>query len=185
MKLVSSLSDEEVRKRDDELKRKQAEAERERVALSAEWALKELAANVARIIRGAGHPHKLIEQMHKSIVTMKAYADLNGEWPSDFDIHKWLDAERPREKYSDDARGDYAYGRDFAERVIHRGVLQIVASRLVQQLPQERTGENEFSSGLRLLATAEEDYKQRLRAQEEAARTGKPRTPRKRDEVIL
>jgi hypothetical protein len=61
-----------------------------------------------------------------------------------------------------------------AEHTIYRGALQTLASELIGQNTQQRSGENEFHQGLRQLERIREE-----RMRKEAARASQP-TPRKR-----
>ena len=63
--------------------------------------------------------------------------------------------------------------REYAERDIISGVLQLVASRLVGQMSQETIGRHEMYGGIKALADLrEEERKARARAVKEAHPTG-------------
>jgi len=48
------------------------------------WPLKRLAANVLRIVRGAGRPEELGRQCAEVVKAYRDYHDALGEWPSSF-----------------------------------------------------------------------------------------------------
>jgi hypothetical protein len=46
------------------------------------WPLRELAANLIRIVRGAGKSHELLDQMTRVMKAMQEYCEAVGAWPS-------------------------------------------------------------------------------------------------------
>lgn len=105
------------------------------------WPLRDLAANMIRVARGAGKPAQLYEQMIDVVRTMKAYLDHRHGEHLEADIREALEiATSPPDNYRDD-------GWSSAERRIVRGSLQVAASKLVCQAPQEAAGKNEIMEG--------------------------------------
>ncbi|MCJ2086228.1 hypothetical protein MKK88_09500 [Methylobacterium sp. E-005] len=77
----------------------------------------------------------------------------------------------------DEARweADGTIDRDLAEQDIRRACLQVVASMLLNQNPQQCRGESDFSDGLRRLEAARE----RSRAYHQAQYASAPRARKK------
>ena len=152
------------------------------------WAIRDTAANMLRIIRGAGKPYELLMQMKKAIDSAIKFQELHGHWPTDVIIDD-LQVEdemetflaRGREGTTDQATidgwwKDGTFDRMMAEHTIYRGALQAIASELIGQNTQQRRGENEFHGGLRRWIEIREE---RIRKDREAARVNRP-APRKR-----
>jgi hypothetical protein len=154
------------------------------------WAIRDTAANMLRIIRGAGKPDELLMQMKKAIDSAIKFQELHGHLPTDVIIDD-LQVEdemetflaRGREGTTDQATID-GWWKDgtfdrmmmMAERTIYRGALQAIASELIGQNTQQRRGENEFHEGLRQWMKIREE---RIRKEQEAASASRP-TARKR-----
>jgi hypothetical protein len=152
------------------------------------WAIRDTAANMLRIIRGAGKPDELLMQMKKAIDSAIKFQELHGHLPTDVIIDD-LQVEdeqktflaRAREGKLDQATVDRwwedgTFDKMMAENTIYRGALQSIASELIGQNTQKRTGENEFHEGLRQWMKIREE---RIRKEREAARASRP-TARKR-----
>jgi hypothetical protein len=124
-------------------------------------ALRIAAANMLRIIRGAGKPDELIVQLHNVVQSAIMFKDDVGHWPSSD-----LLAEMVALKHDvDEIRAERASGglnqedidrlyesgrmdRKYAEQSIKTGVLQVIASQLVHQDLQERHGQSELERGI-------------------------------------
>lgn len=124
-----------------------------------------LAANLLRVVRGAGRPEALGEQMFACLEALQRYQQAHGAIPrarvlrlaldpeeasfetgnwaelQDQEALKWLSMSGQPEKLE-------------AERKLLRGALQICASRLVGQHTQEIVGEHELYSGVHLMKDA-------------------------------
>jgi len=124
-----------------------------------------LAANVLRIVRGAGRPEVLGGQMVACMQAVERYREAHGAYPKakvlrlaldpeeasfetghwaqiqDEEALKWLSMSGQPEKLE-------------AERKLLRGALQICASRLVGQNTQEIIGEHELYGGVHLMKEA-------------------------------
>jgi hypothetical protein len=145
MRVVSEQSEQDIRKR------------KARDALV--YPLRELAANLLRTIRGAGKPLELWRQMESYVSLMREYTDAHGCQPDDQFIHDILDCDIAENDYrpwieqnrtKEDLRRSKANGtidRKDAERLIRNASLQIIASTLVDQLTQRRTGEKILEKG--------------------------------------
>jgi hypothetical protein len=99
--------------------------------------LREAAANVLRVVRGAGKPHALVNQFGEVISSAVKFKEAAGHWPpSDmlaralklddevselYDLHK---AGQIDQESIDRWKRDGTFERLYAERVIHRGVLE-------------------------------------------------------------
>jgi hypothetical protein len=140
MKIISSQSDEDIR--------------RNEAAADMAYAIRILAANLLRVVRGAGKAYGLLPQCLACVEAARAYYDAHGHWPSTHLYSEWLNWDSAESAIPIDKRSAYAIEREMAERQIARGVLQIVASRLLGERPQEAAGHREFADGLDILERA-------------------------------
>lgn len=115
-----------------------AEVARGRALERLNWPLKELAANMVRIIRGAGRPAELPEQMAKVLERLRDYHDAAGYLPSAHELTEILSI-----RYARQHRDGWTDGVD----EIVQGALQIAASQLIGQSTQESAGESELMKG--------------------------------------
>jgi hypothetical protein len=132
-----------------------------------------MAANILRIVRGAGKPYNLRRQCIAVVAALDQYADAGGLIGED-EIRARLSIAEGERRASEEA--------DFEEGAI-RGALQIAASRLLGQLSQVRNGEREFADGWIALAEAREARRRRYAAEAKAARTALEAKPAKRKVV--
>jgi hypothetical protein len=119
--------------------------EQRRCRLRVEYALRQLTANLLRVTRGAGRPSEVPAQALSLLEPCQEFRQVGHDAP-DF---------------------------NHAVHTIVRGALQMTASRLLGQLTQERTGENEFYDRI-------DDF-QRERAAERARLMGRPPPDRGRE----
>lgn len=148
-------------------------------------ALRRLAANIMRVTRGAGSSAELGTQMVACIRALDAYRDAAGHGVSSWDLNQMLDPEAAYKEYrpwikvnpEDEARWDEdgTTDRDLAEQDIRRASLQVVASMLLNQNPQQSQGEHDFNEGVRRLEAARE----RSRAYHQARYAPAPRARKK------
>jgi hypothetical protein len=135
-------------------------------------ALRIAAANLLRIIRGAGKPDELIVQLHHVVQSAIAFKDGVGNWPPSDLLGEMLALKREADDILEErAAGEitkedmdrmYESGRmdrKYAEQSIKSGVLQIIASQLVYQELQVRHGQSEFDRGIDLAIEAAEKRK--------------------------
>lgn len=159
-RVVSENSEEDIKKR---------EAEE---ALA--WPYRELAANLLRVVRGAGSSARLMDQMAEVIQRSREYYDIIGHWPAAHTIDHILRIKTPDEQMEellqngrcsqkdlDRWENDGTMAVDRAVYRICRGALQKCASQLVAQTTQERTAENELHEGIRGLETARDTKRRR------------------------
>lgn len=105
------------------------------------WPMKELAANMVRVVRGAGRAYDLPRQMVEVIRRVEDYHAAVGCYPSDLEISEMVSL-RHIEKT----------GKDELSAGINKtvqGALQYAASAVVSQATQQSNGENELFEGLR------------------------------------
>lgn len=145
----------------------QRELNRRSAEMDLRWHLKKLAANVIRIVRGAGSPAELGRQCADVVKVYHDYHEAVGEWPSSNLISDILSL-RHREYR---AKTDRAWEWEYAVRQMVAGGLQVAASQLMAQNTQERAGESEMFDGLRVIETQ--------RRENSASRAPKPPKPAK------
>jgi hypothetical protein len=124
-----------------------------------QWPLRELAANVMRISRGAGKPYDLLQNCYDIVQCFQEYRETHGAWPSSSDIEEAL-------KF----REDRDYSRPHDERAdaiedVVSGALRMAAGRIVNQKLQADHGENELMRGIERI----ERHREELRAKWAAA----------------
>jgi hypothetical protein len=135
-------------------------------------ALRDAAANVLRIIRGAGKPYSLIKQFGDVIRAVSDFKEAAGHWPpSDMlarmlklddevsEIYHRSKSGQIRQESIDRWKQDSTFERLYAERVIQRGVLQIIASKLLGQTAQASAGVSEMHQGIRDMIEAQEEHR--------------------------
>ncbi len=160
----------------DELERRRADAE---ISIP----FRTLAANLLRVVRGAGRPEALGVQMTACLQALERYREAHGAYPKPKVLRQALNPEE-----ADFDRGNWVQLKDEealkwlsmsgepekfeAERMLLRGALQMCASRLVGQHTQEIIGEHELYSGVHLMKealTVSHFYWQRRWKKEKAA----------------
>lgn len=148
-----------------------AEIETREASDTLRWALRDLTANLLRIVRGAGRPYSIGQQVPALIAALTGYRDAVGHWPRSEVVTEMLSIDRSREWRQ--RAHDSVLDRFYAEEQIIRGALQQAASRLVDQRLQERAGESEIYDGIRNLEAARE----KGRKEWNAASNPSPPTP--------
>lgn len=128
--------------------------------------LRELAANIIRVVRGAGKPDEISGQCVAVLKAVQTYRDAAGHWPASHEISEALSISRD---YFTDVYND-AWEREDARDTIVRGALQVVASRLVGQNTQEQRGRSEMTDGLLRLERIRAERAQREAEIERARR---------------
>ena len=132
MKLVSSQT---------EKQRQAAEAERK-----FERRLKELAANIMRVTRGAGRPEDVVSQILSCMETLQAHHDAGGS-VAEINAGAML---RPPERST--TRDDYASQEwEHGVQQVVDGALQVAASDLLDQATQRSAGERQLHDGVRAI----------------------------------
>jgi hypothetical protein len=135
----------------------------------------ELAANILRSVRGAGKPYQIGRQAQSLTDAMVTYRDAVGHFPSDEELAAALDMDIPEERLDQMSDEQQAIVR--ARQQIIRGALQVAASRLVDQRPQEAAGMTDIDMGIRDLEKAREDRRARAAAQPRSPQSSHRRKP--------
>lgn len=158
---------------DDEKPKLQLVAENSQGEIDANWAqqdvdraLVELAANVIRVVRGAGKPHQLLGQCADVVNAAVAYREAAGMLPSPFSLAESIRLRHEGFEYDD----HFWLERQISKRLMIDGALQVAASKLLGQHLQIRRGEDEMDRGIRNLERAKEDLRKKRAAEERAAR---------------
>jgi hypothetical protein len=113
---------------------KPRDIEANRAEEEARFALRELAANLMRVTRGAGKPYLILNQVFELANAAIRFQKITGRWP---DLGGELSVDDPRASNFDSPIKD-------ATDAMLRGALQMVASRLLGQIPQEAMGSTEL-----------------------------------------
>jgi hypothetical protein len=174
------------------------ERERDRIWAKQEfsYAIRETAANMLRIIRGAGKPYELLLQMKTAIDTAIKFQELHHHWPfdvivNDLQLEDEMEAilSQGRKGEIDQARidrwwKDGRFEKMMAVHTISKGVLQAIASELIGQNMQQRSGESELHQGILDWIRVREERDRKNQEAAKAARSaqakkkaGKPTKP--------
>jgi hypothetical protein len=143
---------------------------------SVENRLRDLAANILRTVRGAGKPHAILSDAQALIDAALSYREEAGNFPASEEIGKALDIDTPGERL--DQLSPEAEAIVTARETIVHGALQVAASRLLEQRPQEAAGDTEMHEGVEALQVAREDRRKKLVAQQQSRNPSPP--PRRR-----
>ncbi len=116
--------------------------------------LKSLAANILRVVRGAGRAYEIPEQIYACALAIQAYRDAAGLGLSDYELSEMLSV---REEHH--GKGYSAADWDWASGIeqMMRGGLQLAASRLLEQRTQEQAGQSEMFDGARAIERSREE----------------------------
>ncbi len=136
------------------------EIAKERATLDVAWALRDLTANLIRVVRGAGKAYTIPEQTQVLLLALIAYRDAVGTPFPDHKLSEILAFGQDRVDASN--LTDAQVGQSMALDAIVRGSLQVAASRLIGQGTQERAGDTEMHRGIMEI--------ERLREEARAAR---------------
>ncbi len=155
--------------------------------------IRQAAANMLRIIRGAGKPYALLEQMSDVVAAAVKIWGVTGQLPTDI-LETVLRRESKTEAIWEKRRAgkiddasierwheDGSFGQLEAEDSIKAGVLQIIASQFVGQKPQERAGESEMRNGINEAIAAKETAKRYWTARH---KVGTVKTARKKRKPV-
>lgn len=146
----------------------EAEIAKRQADILARAKLRELAANLLRVIRGAGKPWDIGPQAAALVAALHDYKDAAGTYPS---ADLYSAALRLEECTFELAEEELLRVR--GQELIVSGSLQVAASSLLGQLTQQRAGERELHDGLRLVEESRE-----LTRKKWAAPSAKPARPR-------
>jgi hypothetical protein len=137
-------------------------------------ALRDVAANMLRIIRGAGKPYDLLRQIKTVVDVADRFQHLHQRFPNDI-IANSLRLESEAETIIARARAgdrfsqsdvdrwleDGTFEKMWAEHTVLCGSLQIIASDLIGQTTQKTAGQREFRDGLREVERVRADRRQK------------------------
>jgi hypothetical protein len=169
--------------REKELQELQKQRQREWIETQFSWELRDTAANMLRIIRGAGKPYELLRQLQKTLEAAIRFQEAHGHFP---DVASYLSFESEYQKtldrihrgelnrsYMSDRWEDDTFARMIAEHGIICGALQLVASDLIGQRTQRAAGHSELHKGVHELERIREE---RIKKERAAARAARPMT---------
>jgi hypothetical protein len=155
------------------------------------------AANMLRVIRGAGKPYELIQRLNDVVRAAIKFKDAFGHWPPSHVLGEMLamhdevhamDEKQAAGRFTkadmDRWYEDGTMDRKYAERAIKGGVLQTIASQFVGQTLQERAGETEMRDGINQVIAAKKKSREYWDAKHPApaktsAKKRKPAAPRR------
>jgi hypothetical protein len=151
----------------------ESEIRRRRAAENVEWPLRDLTANLIRVVRGAGKPYAIRDQLAAVLTAMSDYRDAAGRWPSSDELANMVAMQRPQwlETTSSEIRAE-----DWAKSRIIRGALQMTASELLGQRTQEAAGESEMYDGINQI----EDLRTKRRAEWAAQTSSRSSLPKRK-----
>ncbi|MEY9531188.1 hypothetical protein [Sinorhizobium fredii] len=129
-------------------------------------ALLQLAANIIRVVRGAGKPYELILQCNDVVTTAIEVRDATGNMPSDATVANLLLLEREEIEDYHSFRG----GKKLAMHRMVKGGLQFAASRLLHQQLQIQQGEREMEDAFDELERLHEERRKQREAEARADR---------------
>jgi hypothetical protein len=172
----------------DERERQRA---RERAEDDFSWAIREVAANILRIIRGAGKPYELLSQMQRAIDAAVKFKEVHQHWPQEV-ITNELQIQREDERICREGKlpqttidrwwEDGTFDSMIAEHTILRGALQTIASELIGQSTQKSVGESELHDGIMSWIWNRDERKRKReqahKAERGAQKSKKPKTSR-------
>lgn len=124
------------------------------------WELKELAANLMRVTRGAGKPYEIGAQAAAIVRSFEEYRNIAGVYPNSGELADMLVVERDDDRFLGCDEDELKMM--FAERGMVRGALQIAASELLGQRTQAARGETELLEAVRNHAKASESFRRRV-----------------------
>lgn len=145
----------------------------DRARLDLKRSLVELTANLLRVARGAGRPETIIRDCYRVIEASAGYEEAFGKIPNPAEVQNCI-------LYQEERGGSEGAGeRGWAIERMTRGALQYVASKMMRQLPQTRTGEHDMTCGAVDFVKARDEERRRLlagSAKQKLAKAKKPPT---------
>jgi hypothetical protein len=121
--------------------------------------LREMAANILRTIRGAGRPHTILSEALALIDSAMSYREQVGQFPALEELGKALDIDTPKGRL-DQMSPETEAVVTAREKIVH-GALQVAASRLLEQRPQEAAGDSEMHKGIEAFEAAREERRKK------------------------
>jgi hypothetical protein len=173
-RLVATSTEEELaHKRASEARTRAIEA-RTDATDRVSWALRNMTANLLRIVRGAGKSCEVGGQIEELVQALNGYHKVVGHGPPPEDLSQMLSIDRDEEWCGRASPVELL--RTEARDHIVRGALQITASRLVRQLTHEHKGEDELRDGILQL----EEARAEMRREQNLAANPARKSPRRR-----
>jgi hypothetical protein len=127
-------------------------------------ALRNLAANVLRVIRGGGKSWEIPEQAQDLVKALADYETAVGHLPHSDDLDSMLSVSRDPDRLG--GMEDEVLEKLEDEESIIGGALRIVAARLLDQHLQVAAGEKEFHEGLRYREEARDALRKKRQAEQ-------------------
>ena len=131
--------------------------------------LRALAANMLRVIRGAGKAYDLARDMSTCLKAFQGYYDAHNVRPDSSRLQKALNFdpdEYSRFNPGMDEAGMEQWHIQTAENEVCRAALQVIASKLIGQRTQDHQGHNDLYSAIRSLDEAREKRRARYVARQ-------------------
>jgi hypothetical protein len=150
---------------------------RDRALGNIDFAIRDLAANLMRVTRGAGKAVLLFRQCTELAKSMSEYHEITGHLPEDFRIQKALSV---RSSMLDDIKGEDNLEWTAAIDEMLHGALQMAASRLVHQISQEQAGESQLLAGARRIQLSNEKRNAKFKMEMAAQRAAKKSTNKRK-----
>jgi len=148
------------------------------------WALRNLTANLMRIVRGAGRPYDLPAQLGEARRAYLAYMEQHGR-PLDYDVHDMLDMNAGNGVNCEGERLPFAYmGEDWhGIETMVRGSLRLGAAKLLRQPLQVTAGDKELMQGFYSIERVRENsarrYAESLKAEKVQPAKGRSKVPKR------
>jgi hypothetical protein len=166
--------------------------ERNRTREEVGFVLREMAANLLRIIRGAGKGYHLMGEMIACVKAFQDFHDAHGHWPDSYSIQKALEFDEVPSPPLDapDSHWD-EWNVTNAEMNVCKASLRIAAARLLEQKLQEDHGHNDLRAAIDGLERAREKRRARYAAELRPIRpvlqnvTGAPVPKSKKEKHVL
>ena len=138
-----------------------SQSEKRETAAAVKVEVRELAANLLRIIRGARKPHNLWRQMRSCLTAAEDYYKAHGQLPSNPTLHQVLDIDAARDEFRPwiqrSRKGIHPTKRERIEQKIFEASLQIVASTLIDQHTQVGVAHGALYEAIRELEAVREE----------------------------
>ena len=139
--------------------------ERKRTRDEIGFVLRQMAANLLRIVRGAGKGYDLLDEMIACVKAFQEFRSAHGHWPESHAIQSALEFDEPSPALdAPDSHWD-EWGVKSAELDVCRASLRIAAARILGQKLQEDHGHNDLRSAVDALERAREKRRARFTAQ--------------------
>ncbi|HZG10171.1 MAG TPA: hypothetical protein VEZ70_14440 [Allosphingosinicella sp.] len=146
------------------------------VLAALKWPLREMAANLLRVVRGAGKPYEIGSNAATVLRAFQDYRAVVGHYPSSDEIAALLDIKPDPARY-EGASDDYI-SQGFAMQQVMRGGLQLAASTLLDQSTQKAAARSEILDGVDAFERAFERLRGEVKPSFTKRKSGKSRSAR-------